>query len=180
MRNRKTSWTLIGNRSRLTLSFPLDVSRHSRRSNPPGSIHSTRRLFISDDGRRVHEGSTKRIRIRECTYSASVSLFLHPPAKSHEYPRTDSLRASASANTRSLPLLLSHPPPPPPLFRAIHLCARGDYLRNEKHSSCCWEISCLNIDTSRLYTRARHYFGISRGTLRETRELHSWKTTNKA
>lgn len=43
--------------------------------------------------------------------------------------------------------------------------ARADYLRNEKHSSCCWEISCSDLDTSRLrVVSAAYYFGISRGS----------------
>lgn len=126
----------IGNRSRrdIALMFARLSFSLSAILLPIISVHPLptrmRMLFISGSG----AGSTRGFheRIRERTYSDSllcVPLFLSPRAKSRGILE-DGPGASASANTG-----LSS--------RAIHLHARArararrDYLRNEKHSSCC-------------------------------------------
>lgn len=103
-----------------------------------------RMLFISGSGAGSTRGFHERDSRANLFGSSSVSI-----AKSREVLE-DGPGASASANTG-----LSS--------RAIHLHARGDYLGNEKHSSCCWEVSCSSIDTSRLCVPGAYYFGIYRG-----------------
>lgn len=116
----------------------------SHRSSPPvhpldGVLFNAVAIYKRrGDARRFHE----RIRIREQTYSTFLRFpcFYLP----HEvaWALEDGPGTSASANTR-----LS-----PPLERFI--CTREiiSVTRNTPAAAyCCWETSCLNTDTFRLY-----------------------------